>query len=76
MSAPSSIRCAFCGRVTLKPVAYVGLLPVGSTCARRNNLGGAIRESRCAVRPAKADRHQSVAKRDARTMDLFSGAAT
>lgn len=68
------IHCAFCGRITLKPVAFIAGAPVGSTCAKRHNLGGAIRAERGAIRSAKPEQHQSVARRDGRTRDLFDGA--
>ena len=71
----SALRCAFCGRVTLKPVAFIAGRPVGSTCARRHNLGEAIRSQRGAIRQANPKTHQSVARRDARTRDLFEAAA-
>lgn len=71
----SRIRCAFCGRITLKPVAFIAGAPVGSTCAKRHNLGDAIRAGRGAIRAAKPEQHASVARRDARTRDLFEAAA-
>jgi hypothetical protein len=71
-----NIRCCFCGRVTLNPAAFIGAFPVGSTCAKRHNLGQAIRTERGAIRSAKTERHLSVARRDAKTLDLFEGAAT
>lgn len=67
----STVRCAFCGRVTLKPVAFIAGRPVGSTCAKRHNLGDAIRSERGDIRKAGPKAHQSVARRDARTLDLF-----
>ncbi len=68
-----SLRCAFCGRVTLKPVAFIAGRPVGSTCAKRHNLGDAIRSERGAIRQANPKGHQSIARRDSRTRDLFEG---
>lgn len=71
----SLINCAFCGRITLKPVAFIAGRPVGATCAKRHNLGGAIKLERGAIRASKPEHHTSVARRDAKTMDLFDGAA-
>jgi len=71
----STTRCAFCGRVTLKPAAFIAGRPVGSTCAKRHNLGDAIRSERGAIRQATPQAHQSIARRDAKTLDLFDGAA-
>lgn len=72
----SPVHCAFCGRVTLKPVAFIAGRPVGSTCAKRHNLGQAIRTERGAIRSAKTEHHLSVARRDAKTQDLFEWAAS
>lgn len=72
MNQSPLIRCAFCSRVTFKPAAYIGNHPVGPTCAKRHNLGDAIRESRGAVRPASGPHATtSRAYRDAKTRDLF-----
>lgn len=69
-------RCAFCGRVTLKPAAYIGNLPVGPTCARTHALAELIAAGgRGAVRaPRTSDGRRIAATRDPRTMDLFEGA--
>lgn len=75
MTSPS-MRCAFCHRVTHHPAAYIGPYPVGPQCARRHNMGDAIKHQRGAVRNPSADQaRQSVARRDGRTLDLFEGIA-
>ena len=69
------VRCAFCGRLTLKPAAYIGEHPVGSTCAKRHNLVALATAGRGLVRKADTSKHHaSTAKRDGRTRDLFEGA--
>ena len=69
------IRCAFCGRITLKPVAFIAGAPVGSTCAKRHNMAGAIKAERGAIRAATPESRASVARRDSKTRDLFEVAA-
>lgn len=67
------LHCVLCGRPMLQAAVYIGHMPVGSTCAKRHNLGDAIRSERGAIRQAGPNWHQSIARRDSRTRDLFEG---
>lgn len=70
------IRCVFCGRVTLRPAAFIGAMAVGPTCARKHNMMPLAKRApgSHSVRFVKGHGAQhSTAKRDARTLDLFEG---
>lgn len=70
-------RCVFCSRVTLQPAAFIGIYPVGPTCARKHAPGELARVgSKGLVRRATGSPQASTARRDNRTRDLFEGAAT
>ena len=61
-------KCARCGRITLKPALFIGVLPIGPVCARKAGLLQSKRR-RGMVETG------SCAQRDDRTMDLFGSAA-
>ena len=69
-------RCVFCGRVTLQPVAFVGIYPVGRRCARKLSLGDLARAGgKGLVRRVSSAARASMARRDRKTRDLFEGIA-
>ncbi len=62
------LRCAMCGRITLNPAVFIGVEPVGPTCARKHNLMHLAARKGSAVSPG----HKSLTvKRDSKTRDLF-----
>ena len=65
------LHCALCGRLTLQPAAWIGIYPVGSTCARK--AGFLKLAGRRGSRVFTGMRNPVL--RDSKTMDLFAGAA-
>lgn len=68
------LHCALCGRLTLQPAAWIGIYPVGSTCARKAGLAKFARARGAKVVIGTGARIPRV-RRDGRTQDMFEGAS-
>lgn len=63
------MRCAFCNRPMQVAAVFVGVLPIGPTCARRAGLLELARKKAGALRLARPS--VSVRRTDPETLDLF-----
>lgn len=59
------MRCAMCGRVTLKPI-MIGAVAIGPTCARKSGL-----LPQTTRQPTGKRKKSSVSRSDNATPDLF-----
>ena len=67
------MRCAFCNRPMQAAAVFVGLLPIGPTCARKAGLLELARKKSGALRMARPS--IGARRADPETIDLFTAEA-